>query len=104
MKVAVGKLFAWRPKLEQTIVDIVEGRLSYATGQPIQVSHLDSPRGAWYIIDGHHRAVEAVLAGHPSILVEVDQHVPYIERTGGAYSSYMADKLNVCDFLQRSRN
>jgi hypothetical protein len=98
--VSVAKLFAWRPKLLETIVDVDEGRLSYSPGKPLRVSHLDTPRGAFMILDGHHRAVEAVRAGNATIAVELDSYVPRIERAGGAYSSYVDDKVNVADFLK----
>lgn len=97
--VNVKRLFAWLPKLEETIVDVDEGRLSYSPGQPLRVSHLDKPRGAYLILDGHHRAVEAILAKKATIAVEIDRYVPRIERAGGAYQSYVDDKVNVYEFL-----
>lgn len=100
-EVGVSKLYAWRPKLEETVVDVNEGRLSHATGKPLRVSRLDSPRGAYAIIDGHHRAVEAVRGKQPTVRVEIDRHVPRIERAGGAYQSYVSDKVNVADFVKR---
>lgn len=61
--VSVSNLYGWRPKLEEVVVDLDEGRLSRSVGQPLLVSQLDKPRGAWMILDGYHRAVEAILAG-----------------------------------------
>lgn len=101
--VDVKKLFAWRPKLEETLVDIKEGRLSHSPDNPARVSRLDSPRGAFMILDGHHRVVEAILAKRPSIKIELDQYVPRIERSGGAFQSYVDDKVNVYDVVQRRR-
>lgn len=100
-KVGINKLFAWRPKLEETVADIDAGRLSHASGKPLTVSRLDTPRGAYMILDGHHRAVEALLAGRQSIDVAVNPFVPRIERAGGAYASYITDKVNVTDFVKR---
>jgi len=101
--VDVRKLYAWRPKLEETLVDIKEGRLSHSPDHPARVSRLDTPRGAFMILDGHHRVVEAILAKRPSIKIEMDQYVPRIERAGGAYQNYVTDKANVYDFIQRHR-
>jgi len=53
------------------------------------------------ILDGHHRAVEAVQAGRRTVAIEVDAFVPRIERAGGAYDSYVNDKVNVCAFIGR---
>ena len=98
--VSVKKLFAWLPKLKDTVYDIRAGRVSYSTGQPLTVSQLDTPRGAFFILDGHHRAVEAVLAKRPEIAIEINPHVPRIERTGDAYRSVVAEKANVADFVK----
>lgn len=93
--VAVKKIFAWRPKLEETITDIAEGRVSRSGDQPLRVSRLDAPRGAYMILDGHHRAVQAIQAGQPTVPIEIDHYVPRIEHTGGAFDSYVNDKMNV---------
>lgn len=95
------KLFAWRPKLEETLVDIDEGRLSYKPGDPVRVSRLNSPRGSYFVIDGHHRAMQAILAKKTLIPIQIDEFVPWIERTGGAYSNYIEGKVNVVDFLRK---
>jgi hypothetical protein len=99
--VGVKKLFAWAPKLEETIVDVHEGRISHSPTLPLRVSRLRSPRGAYFIIDGHHRAVEAILAGKSEIAAEVDQHVPRIERAGDAYRNFVDNKVNLYDVLRK---
>lgn len=101
--VDVGKLFAWRPKVAETIVDIHEGRPSRSTGAPLSVSQLDSPRGAYWIVDGHHRAVEAVQAGLGTVPVVIDRHIPRVERTGGAYREVLADRVRVVDAVRGRR-
>jgi len=100
-EVPLAKLYAWRPKLEETVVDVKEGRLSRASGKPVLVSKLDNPRGAFMILDGHHRAVEAIQAGRSTIAIKIDEFTPRIERAGGAYESYVTDKVKVVDFLKR---
>lgn len=94
------KLFAWIPKLKETLVDIDEGRLSHSPGEPVLVSRLDTPRGAYFVLDGHHRMVEAILAKKNMIPIQIDAYVPRIEHIGGAYNSYVENKVNVVDFLQ----
>jgi len=95
------KLYAWRPKLEETIVDVDEGRVSHSVDQPVRVSRLDSPRGAYLILDGHHRAVEALRKGGRTIPIEIDRYVPRIERAGGAFDTYVNDKVSVYDRVVR---
>lgn len=102
--VSVGKLFAWQPKVVNTIMDVDQGRLSYSSDAPLILTHLDSPRGAFMIVDGHHRAVEAVLNGQSKVAYVIDRNVPYIERTGGAYRSYVEGKVNVLDFVHSKRS
>ena len=99
--VSMKKLFAWKPKLEETIVDVDEGRVSRSKDQPLRVSRLDTPRGAYMILDGHHRAVEALRAGHKTIPIEIDRYVPRIEHAGGAFDTYVNDKVNVCERVAR---
>lgn len=93
--IGVGKLYAWRPKVTETVIDVREGRLSRSNKNPLVVSQLDSPRGAFWIVDGHHRAVEAIQAGKKSVKVMIDSNVPCIERTGGAYRSVLSDKIQM---------
>lgn len=95
--VSVGKLYAWRPKVTDTVTDVAEGRLSRSSDKPLAVSQLDTVRGGFWIVDGHHRAVEAVQSGRKTVRVMVDPHVPCIERTGGAYQSVLNDKMRIAD-------
>lgn len=93
--VDVSKIFAWSPKVDETIEDVAEGRTSRSTDQPVVVSQLDTPRGGYWIIDGHHRVVEAVQRGDSKINVVIDEHLPRVERTGGAYTSVLTNRVNV---------
>lgn len=103
VRIPVKKLYGWEPKVDQTIVDVREGRLSYNKGKPVRVSKLDTPRGAYFIVDGHHRVVEAVLDGDATIAVELDMHVPRIERAGGAYQQMTDGKVNVLDHVRAGK-
>ena len=44
-------------------------------------------------MDGHHRAMQAMLAGEKTILCEQNQHVPYFERPISAHQSMIADMV-----------
>lgn len=97
--VALERLFGWRPKVNKTVVDILEGRLSYSAHLPVVVSRLDHPRGGYFIIDGYHRVVEAWMHHDAVILAIIDSHIPRIERTGGAHRGMLEDKVNIADYL-----
>lgn len=101
IEVPLGKLYAWRPKLDETLVDVWEGRLSHATGRPIRVSRLSTPRGAYMVMDGHHRAVEALQAGERTIRIVIDKHLPNIERAGGGFDAYVNNKVRIADIVRR---
>lgn len=101
--VSVKKIFAWGPKVDQTIVEVSDGKLSYGSGKPIPVSQLDSPRGGYFVVDGHHRIVEAILNGKSQISAVIDANIPRIERTGGAHHSFVAAKVNVYERVKGGR-
>lgn len=103
MRVSFKKLFTRPGKLKETLKDIREGRLSF-TRLPIIVSKLDSPRGTFFILDGHHRVVESFLSNKKGQEIIIDRYVPRIERTGGGYSEYIKDKVNVYDWLNENIN
>jgi len=98
--VSVRKFYAWKPKIDATLVDVREGRLSFHTGRPLNVSRLETPRGAYFVVDGHHRLVEALLSGKRALSIAVDPHLPWIERTGGAHRDVLQEKVNAYDYLR----
>jgi hypothetical protein len=101
IRVNVKNLYGWRPKLEEALMDVSEGRVSHSTGQPLIVSRLDTPRGGVMILDGYHRAIEAIQAGQPRLEATVSEFLPRIERAGGAYRAYVENKANVLDRIRR---
>ena len=101
MKARISRLYAWGPKLEQTLEEILAGKLSFSTHLPIRVSRLDDPRGGLFILDGHHRAIEAGIAGKVDLPADLDLLMPRIERTGGAHREILMGKISVQAFVDR---
>lgn len=101
LRVRVSMLYSWRPKVIETIDDVREGRRSWSAKSPIVVSRLDSPRGGFFIVDGHHRAVEAVERGDRVISAYLSEYIPRIERTGGAYRNWLDNKVNIQSCTRR---
>jgi len=97
--VPLTKLYAWAPKLQETWDDVQAGRVSKTDG-PVRLTHLDSPRGAFFVLDGHHRVIEAILRGDTTIRFAIDAYVPRIERTGGAHRQIVEEKRNVVEFVR----
>ena len=100
VSVKVKSLYGWGPKLQETMGEIRDGKLSYSSHEPLRVSRLDSPRGAFFILDGHHRAVEAAFEDKDTVKAIIDVHVPRIERTGGAHRDVILEKIRVIDALR----
>ncbi len=101
---AIGKLYAWAPKLEETLAEVRAGKLSYSSDQPLRVSKLDTPRGGYFILDGHHRAIEALMAGKRTVPIVIDEYVSRIERAGGAHRGVLENKMRVQAFFQESHH
>ena len=100
-RVAIHRFFGWRPKVDRTVEEVLEGKRSYSTLYPVAVSRLDTPRGGMFIVDGYHRVTEAILRGDPYVFAVVDRNIPRIERTGGAYRSWLDDMVNLRSYLDR---
>ena len=103
LRVPLSKLFAWKPKIAETLVDVEEGRLSYSSTVPLSVSRLDTPRGGFFVLDGHHRAVEAACAHKAFVMGTLDRYIPRIERTGGAHRDVLLNKGKVLDEVDARR-
>ena len=101
MRVAIHRFFGRRSKVDQTVEEVLEGKRSYSTLYPVAVSRLDTPRGGMYIVDGYHRVTEAILRGDPWLYAVVSRDIPRIERTGGAYKSWLDDMVNLRSYLDR---
>ena len=101
-EVPVNRLYSPRWKLEETLTEVRDGKLSRSNEQPLRLTRLDSPRGSFFILDGNHRAVEAVLAGKRTVTGIIDPEMPRIERTGGAHRDAVASKVNVVEFVRES--
>lgn len=97
--IALSKIYGWVPKCETVAEDIRSNRLSFSTGKPITVSKLEN--GCYFLMDGYHRVMEAIRAGKTHIDEEINPHLPRIERTGGAYASYLSNKIAIATFMER---
>ena len=97
-RVRLRSLYAWEPKLDDTLEEIERGELSYASGEPVLVSKLGK-RGAWFVMDGHHRAIEALQRGETEIDAVHSADVPNIEH-GGGYRDMLSQMVNIVDKVE----
>lgn len=83
----------WSPdwKIKETREDILAGKVS-RTHAPIRVSRWGAK---FYVIDGNHRVQEALQAGKKNIEAVLDEHVPNMNRTGGAYNNMLETAVRV---------
>ncbi|KKN96697.1 hypothetical protein LCGC14_0163410 [marine sediment metagenome] len=98
-RVRLRSLYAWEPKIDKTFSEIEKGELSYhAAKSPLLVSKLEK-RAAWFILDGHHRAIEALQRGETEIDAVHSADVPNIEH-GGGYRNMLSQMVNVADKIE----
>lgn len=98
--VQIKSLYAWGPKVVQTLGEIEQEELSYHEEDvPLLVSKL-SRRGAWFVLDGHHRAIEAIQRGDSTILVQQSADVPNIEH---GYRDMLSAMVNIVDAVAPNR-
>ena len=84
--------------MDETLAELEREELSYhAAGSPLLVSKL-SRRGAWFILDGHHRAIEAIRRGDTVIDIAWSADVPNIEH-GGGYRDMLEAMVNLVDYV-----
>jgi hypothetical protein len=100
-KVALSSLYSPLWKIEETIKDIGEGRVSRSDGV-VKVSKIG--RGRYFIIDGNHRVVEAIKRGESGITVTLDEFIPDMARTGGAYDSVVKSAIQVVSVVKSGLN
>lgn len=98
-RVPLTRFFADPKKLDDTLQDVREGRRSFSVGQPVVASRLDTPKGSFYTIDGHHRLVEAIERGDATIETVVAEFLPRIERTAGAHREMVARKVRAVAYV-----
>lgn len=55
-RVPASKIFSSKWKIEETIEDIEQGRLSQSSGAPLVAKF--SNRSGYVLVDGHHRVLE----------------------------------------------
>lgn len=94
-----NKLYGWRPKVIEAIDEIKQNKLSFTDG-PISVSQLDSIPGAFFMVNGYHRVLQAMMKNEQSIQAVIDPYVPYIERPAEAHKTMIDDKVLIIDFAK----
>ena len=93
--IPLTKLYGWRPKVLEVLQDIEKGDLSQTPG-PITVSRYGRN---FFVLDGHHRALEAILKNQRHIEITIDQFIPDVIRSGGAYSDILKDTIRLIDAI-----
>jgi len=85
-------------KLEETFQEILDNQLSFSAGNPLQVAKSLEMRNAFFVLDGHHRAIESIIRGQNSIYVHWSDSYPYID--AGIGNVLPSDKIKIIDFLK----
>ena len=96
--VALKKLYSPLWKVEETLKDIGEGKVSRNSGI-VKVSKMGN--GSYFVVDGNHRVVEAIQRGENNIRVVLDDYVPDLTRTGGAYNNTIGEAIQVASVVNK---
>ena len=75
MKISLERLYSRDFKIKSTIAELNNNELSMSNDKPISVSY-NNEFNVYVVIDGHHRVIEAYLAGKKSIEAERNEYIP----------------------------
>lgn len=96
-KVPLDSLYSPKWKVEESYNEILKGELSRTDG-PIKVSKIG--RNKFFVIDGNHRTIEAILNSKSSIIATLDEFYPDLTKTGGAFNSELEKTVQVTSYLK----
>jgi hypothetical protein len=96
-KVPLDSLYSPKWKVEESYKEILKGELSKTDG-PIKVSKIG--RNKFFIIDGNHRTIEAILNSESSLMATLDEFYPDLTKTGGAFNSELEKTVQVTKYLK----
>ena len=96
-KVPLDSLYSPKWKIEESYKEILKGELSKTDG-PIKVSKIG--RNKFFIIDGNHRTIEAILNSESSLMATLDEFYPDLTKTGGAFNSELEKTVQVTKYLK----
>jgi hypothetical protein len=86
-------------KLQETLHDISDGKLSWTRG-PLTVTK--AGHGRYLVMNGNHRALEGLMAGMTEYPAELDAYVPDLTRTGGAHDSVLRSAVPLSKGISRA--
>jgi len=95
--VSINNLWSHRKYLEEVYKNISEGRFSLSKGKtPIATKSLQI-KGSFFIMDGHHRVLEAIIDGEKQIQIEWNKHLPYLD--AGIGNDLPQEYMRIIDFI-----
>lgn len=75
MRISIDRLYSREEKIISTIEEINNNELSRSNEDPVYVSY-NKEHNVYVLLDGHHRVIEAYLAGKTSIEGIRDKYIP----------------------------
>jgi hypothetical protein len=96
-KVPLDSLYSPKWKIVESYKEILKVELSKTDG-PIKVSKIG--RNKFFIIDGNHRTIEAILNSESSLMATLDEFYPDLTKTGGAFNSVLEQTVQVTKYLK----
>lgn len=75
MRISIDRLYSREDKIISTIEEINNNELSRSNEDPVDVSY-NKEHNVYVLLNGHHRVIEAYLAGKTSIEGVRDKYIP----------------------------
>lgn len=97
MRISLERLFSRESKILETIDEINKNELSMSNDQPVDVSY-NPENNVYVLMNGHHRVVEAYLAGKKSIEGLRNEYVPT------TYDLDLDNNVNLMDVVRKAES
>lgn len=94
--VAVGALRSPRWKLVEVAAHLNAG-LGSKTEGPIEISKCG--RGVYYVVNGNHRALAAISAGHSTIDAFLSRSIPDMLKCGSSWAATAAEAVSMTEWV-----
>jgi hypothetical protein len=96
--ISVGNIWSFRLKLEEVYKNIAEGRGTQSSGITPIVNKSLELRSAFFVLDGHHRIMQAIMNNDDQVYVQWNKDFPYLDAGIGNELPY--GYMKIIDFLK----
>lgn len=92
IEIPLSKLISFEWKINETVQEIKEGKLSYSKEEPIMVSYIPDLK-KYLLMDGHHRVLEKKAEGIKKVKAIINKYQPKTYNLDSFYTYLQLDNL-----------